>query len=200
MLDHVVGRRPGIGQAAGRVDVEGDVLEGVVGGETEDLGDQHVGDLIVDLLAEEAVGDGRIELRLSGASGPIDPAFVVIDVIGVLGVPVDRVGLGMISGGPVAVLATGDRRTLSAHGRLRLGEPDTDITGRASELERALAAQAARRDELFGHMASRTGRPVEELVAAWSRGTNVGAEDAVALGYVDAVQGTGTERRHPGPS
>lgn len=99
--------------------------------------------------------------------------------------------------------AVGDARVeprLSAHGRLRLGEPDSGITSRASELERALVTPGARRDERFGHLASRRGPPVEANVAAWSRGTNVAAEDALGLGYVDAVQGTGTQRWHPGPS
>lgn len=164
---------------------------------TGELDEAQASDVAAALMTLDALGDGRIELRVSGASGGIDAALMVIDVIGVLGVPVDTVGLGIVAGGPVAVLATGKRRLLSPHGRLRLGEPDTEIGGRATDLERALAAQAARREELLRHLASRTGHPVEEIAAAWSRGTNLGAEDAVALGYVDAVQGTGTSRPHP---
>src|ERR1019366_5214934 len=53
VLHHVVDRHARIRKAPRRVDVERDVLVWLVAGEVEDLGDQQVGDLVVDLLAEE---------------------------------------------------------------------------------------------------------------------------------------------------
>jgi hypothetical protein len=44
----VVDREPGVDVAAGRVDVQRDILVGVVGLEVEQLGDDEVRDLVVD--------------------------------------------------------------------------------------------------------------------------------------------------------
>ena len=52
-LHGVVDRQPRVDDAAGRVDVEGDVLVGVLGLEMEQLGDDQVRDLVVDRGAEE---------------------------------------------------------------------------------------------------------------------------------------------------
>jgi hypothetical protein len=53
VLHRVVDRQARVDDAAGRVDVERDVLVGVLGLQVEDLGDDQVGDLLVDGLAEE---------------------------------------------------------------------------------------------------------------------------------------------------
>ena len=53
VLHDVVDGHPGVGHAAGRVDVHGDVAVGVLGVEVEDLGHQQVGDLVVHLLTQE---------------------------------------------------------------------------------------------------------------------------------------------------
>ena len=55
--DKYVSRRAllagGVGLAAGGVDIEMDVLVGVLGFEVEDLGHDQVRDLVVDLLTQE---------------------------------------------------------------------------------------------------------------------------------------------------
>src|SRR2546423_2133968 len=53
MLHGVVDRHAGRHYAAGRVDVEVDVLVGVVGFEEQQLGDDDIGDIVVDRRAEE---------------------------------------------------------------------------------------------------------------------------------------------------
>jgi hypothetical protein len=53
VLHHVVDRQPGVDAAAGRVDVDADVAPVVLGGEQDQLGADPVGDVVVNLLAEE---------------------------------------------------------------------------------------------------------------------------------------------------
>ena len=52
-LHRVVDRQAGVDRAAGRVDVERDVLVGVLGLQVQELGHDQVGDLVVDGRAEE---------------------------------------------------------------------------------------------------------------------------------------------------
>ncbi len=53
VLHRVVDREAGVDDAAGRVDVQADVLLGVLGLEEQQLGDDEVGEVILDRVAEE---------------------------------------------------------------------------------------------------------------------------------------------------
>ena len=71
-LHRVVDRQPGVDRAAGRVDVERDVLVGVLGLQVEHLGDDQVGDLVVHGRAEEddpLVEQPREDVELALAAG-----------------------------------------------------------------------------------------------------------------------------------
>lgn len=151
------------------------------------LDDDRASEVAACLMTLDASGDDRVVLRLTSVDGPLEAAFTLLDVIDVLGVPVDTVGVGTIAGGAVGVLAAGRSRRLGRHTRLRLREPDGSVTGRAVDIERAVADHAARRDRFLAHLASRTGRPVAEIAAEWSAGAVLDAEDAVTLGYADGL-------------
>lgn len=154
-----------------------------------DLDAAEASDLAAALMTLDATGDRRIELRLTAASSDFEVALMLWDVVSVLGVPVHTTAVGLVSGGAVGVLACGAERSIARHARLHLQEPDTDVAGRAAEIERALAAQAARRDVFYRQLAARTGRSTEEIAAEWSSGRYLDAEDAVTLGYVDVIEG-----------
>ena len=75
-LHRVVDRHAGVDRSAGGVDVEVDVLVGIVGLEVDELGDDQVRDLLVDLAAEEhdaVVEQPRVDVeRALAASGLLD--------------------------------------------------------------------------------------------------------------------------------
>jgi ATP-dependent Clp protease protease subunit len=135
----------------------------------------------------DATGDARIELRLSSCRGPLDTALSLLDVLDVLGVPVHGSALGSVEGGPVGVLAACAQRRIAPHAVLRLREPDVEVAGTASDLERALAAQGAQRSGFLAAVADHVGRPYAEVEAEWARGAVLEAADAVTLGYADAL-------------
>lgn len=139
------------------------------------------------LMMLDATSDERILLRLTGAHAPIEQGLVLMDVIAVLGVPVDVVAAGIITGGAVGVLAVGRHRTLAAHATLHLREPDGSVSGRAVDIERALAVQAAQRNQFFARIAECTGRSQEVVRESWRAARYLEPADAVALGYADDV-------------
>ena len=75
-LHRVVDRHAGVDRAAGRVDVEVDVLVGVVGLQVDELGDDQVGRFLVDLSAEKhdaVVEQSRVDVeRALAARGLLD--------------------------------------------------------------------------------------------------------------------------------
>lgn len=153
------------------------------------LDETQASEVAAGLMTLDATGDEHIELRVGAAEGTVEAGLAVTDVMDVIGVPVHTVGLGVIGGGAVAVLAAGTRRALMRHARLHLREPDASVTGSAGDIERAVAAQSGRR-ELFHELLARcTGRPVRDIAVEWAEGRFLDAEDAVTLGYADSVQG-----------
>lgn len=163
------------------------------------LGDAAVAEVAASILMLDASGDERIVIRLTGASSGIDTALVLLDVMDVAGVPVDTVGAGTLAGGAVAVLASGRHRSLAPHARLALLEPDASVAGRVVEIERALAAQSSQRDRFLAHLSECTGRPLAHLVQEWGIGAYLEPSDAVALGYVDAIERGTSPVPRPGP-
>ena len=154
------------------------------------LTDERASELAAALLTLDALGDAHVELRLQVPSAPWDAAGVLVDVIDVLGVPVHTVGLGVVGGGAVAVLAAGSHRIVSPHARLHLRDPEAVASGRPHELARAVRQQLERRVDFHRLLAERTGRPQADIDAEWERGDYLDAPSAIALGYADALAGT----------
>jgi ATP-dependent Clp protease protease subunit len=153
------------------------------------LDDAQASDVAAALMTLDATGDEHIELRIGPADGTVEAGLAVTDVMAVLGVPVHTVGLGVVAGGAVALLAAGGPRLVTRHARLHLREPDSSVLGNASAIERAVAEQAARRALFHELLARCTGRPLDHVALEWSQGRFVEAGDAVTLGYADSLQG-----------
>ena len=146
------------------------------------------------LMMLDAAADERIVLRLTAADATVEVGLVLMDTLSVLGVPVDTVGLGTLAGGAIGVFALGRRRSLSPHARLRLRMPDASVSGRAADIERALAAERAQLDRFLAALAERTGRPPDHLSREWASDRFFEPEDAVTLGYADAVETLGPKK------
>ena len=52
------------------------------------LDDALAGDVAAQLMTLDASGDDPVQLHVDSPGGPLEPAFVLIDTIGLLGVPV----------------------------------------------------------------------------------------------------------------
>jgi ATP-dependent Clp protease protease subunit len=152
-----------------------------------ELTSDRASEMAAALLTLDALGDEHIELRIQAPLGSWEAAGVLIDVIDVCGVPVHTVGLGIVGGGAVGVLAAGAHRTIAPHARLHLRHPETAVSGRPAELTRSVEAQTSLQAEFQRLLAQRTGRNVIEIEEEWDRGGYLDAPSAIALGYVDSL-------------
>ncbi len=163
------------------------------------LDDARTAEAAATLMMLDATGDERILLRLTGVDGPIEQGLVLMDVIGVVGVAVDVLAAGTVAGGAVGVLAVCRHRSLAAHARLHLHEPDGTVSGRAVDIERALAAQASQRDRFYARLAACTGRPQSDIEDGWRASRYLEPLDAVTLGYADEVEQSAAHRADGAP-
>jgi ATP-dependent Clp protease, protease subunit len=141
------------------------------------------------LMALDADGDDPVTLLVNSPGGPLDAGVAVVDVLDLLGAPVEATCIGQAVGtAAVAVAcATPGRRRAAPNARLSLRLAEGALGGPAGRLEQEAAARVDTRDRLVDRLVAATGRPRHELVAATERGPLLSAAEAVAAGLVDEV-------------
>jgi len=141
------------------------------------------------LMALDAEADDPVTLLVNSPGGPVEAGVAVVDVLDLLGVPVDVTVIGRAVGTAAVVVAcaTPGRRRAAPNARLSLRLAEGSLHGPAGRLEREAADLLAARDRLVDRLVVATGRPRDELVEATDRGPTLSAEQAVDFGLVDEV-------------
>ena len=151
------------------------------------LDDAVAGNVAAQLMTLDASGDDPVHLHVDSTGGPLEPAFVLIDTIGLLGVPVHAVCVGRAEGGAVGVLAAAEVRRAAPHARFRLSQPDENVGGVARDIEAWVAHKQRLLDEFHRHLAAATGRPFEQVEADTAAGRFLDADEAITYGLVHEV-------------
>ncbi|MGA2528907.1 MAG: ATP-dependent Clp protease proteolytic subunit [Acidimicrobiales bacterium] len=153
------------------------------------LDDTVANRVAAELMTLDALGDAAVELRLDSQGTSLEAAWSLIDVIDLLGVPVNIVCSGRVEGAAIGLLSAGTRRTSLPHARFRLTDPELEISGRASELAALLNHHSRRLDRLHERVATSTGRPAGEVAADFRAGRSLDALEAVRYRLVDEIAG-----------
>lgn len=153
------------------------------------LDDSLTGRVAAALMTLDALGDGAVELQLDSPGGSLEAAWTIIDVIDLLGVPVNIVCSGRVEGAAVGVLSAGGTRTALPHARFRLSDPELEISGRARELAALLEHHSKRLALLHERIAACTGRPVGEVAADFRAGRSLDANESLRYRLIDEIAG-----------
>ena len=151
------------------------------------LDDALAGNVAAQLMTLDASGDDPVQLHVDSPGGPLEPAFVLIDTIGLLGVPVHALCVGRAEGAALGVLSAAELRRAAPHARFRLSQPDEKVGGVARDIETWVAQKQRMLDEFHRHVAAATGRPLEQVEADTAAGRYLDADEAVTYGLVHEV-------------
>jgi ATP-dependent Clp protease protease subunit len=142
-----------------------------------------------ELMTLDALGDSAVELQLDSHGASLESAWTVIDVIDLLGVPVNIVCSGRVEGATLGVLSAGAKRTALPHVRFRMTDPELEISGRASELAALIEHHSRRLDKLHERVAFSAGRPAGDVSADFASGRALDATEALRYRLVDEIAG-----------
>jgi ATP-dependent Clp protease protease subunit len=140
-----------------------------------------------ELMTLDGTGDEPVNLQIDCGGGTLEAAFVVMDVIDLLGVPVHATCAGRAEGPPVGVLAVASRRIAAPHARFRLTEPQSSFHGTASELTTWVGYHQRQLDRFYDRLSAATGRPARDIAADSRDGRYLDAEEARRAGLVDEI-------------
>jgi ATP-dependent Clp protease protease subunit len=139
------------------------------------------------LMTLDATGDEAIDLQLDSPGGSLEACFSVVDVIDVLGVPVNVTCLGRVEGSAVLVAAVCSRRLAMEHTRFRLNDPDVSFEARASHLQPVVDFHRQSYDRYHERLAHAVGRPPQAVAEACEAARYLSAQEAVSFGLVDDI-------------
>jgi ATP-dependent Clp protease, protease subunit len=151
------------------------------------LDDATANEVAVTLMTLDASGDEAVQLQLDSGEGTVVAALAVMDVIDLLGVPVQGLAIGQVAGPAVGVLAVCHRRRVSPHASLRLFEPPSEMWGNARQLEQLVTAHAAGWSTFCRRVSEATGQEVARITDDASRGRYFTAAEAVEYGLADEI-------------
>jgi len=165
------------------------------------LDDRLAGDTAAQLMTLDATGDGAVTLIIDASGPSLDAAFTLIDVIDLLGVPVNGVCVGRAEGAAVGVRAVCPHREAGPSARFHLHDPDVTAEGNAAQMAKWAEHHEQRLLRFHQRLAQATGRPVEHVEADCSgAGRFLDAEKAKRYGLVDEVAGRPGLRMGNGPT
>ncbi|MGH9297347.1 MAG: ATP-dependent Clp protease proteolytic subunit [Acidimicrobiales bacterium] len=151
------------------------------------LDDMMASRVATELMTLDATGDEPVTFQMDSSGGSLSAAFTLIDVMDVLGVPVNVVCLGRVEGTAVAVAAAGTHRLALPNARFRFGDPDCSFEAAASEVE-LLAAEHRESLERYHACLSRFSGKSGDEVASWCAARrSLDALEALEVGLIDEV-------------
>lgn len=153
------------------------------------MDDVAAGQVAATLMTLDASGDEPVVLQLQGTQGLFGPSLAVMDTVDLLGVPVHARCTGLVSGGPVGIVAVSHGRWASAHASLHLCDPPAVAEGSFSTLERWADEHRRTRDRFAERLSVATGRRVEGVIGDLEAGRWLDAAQALHYGLLDEVGG-----------
>jgi len=139
------------------------------------------------LMTLDANGDEPVNLHVDCSGGTLEAAFVLVDVIDLLGVDVHVVCAGQVAGPAIGVVAVARKRRATTHTRFRLTEPRLEISGRPREIEASMEHHRAQLKRFYERIAQAARRPLDTVEADMRAGLYMNAEEAVSYGLIDEV-------------
>jgi ATP-dependent Clp protease, protease subunit len=149
--------------------------------------DLTAGRAAAELMTLDADGDTAVTLRLDSADGSLGAALTLMDVIELLGVPVNALCLGQVGGPAIGVLAVCTHCSAMPSTRFRLNEPRTQAELHSRNVAQWAELRADERRRFCERIGAAVGKSADAIAEDLRLGTFFTAEQAVTYGLLDEI-------------
>ena len=153
-----------------------------------------------ELMTLDAEGDDAVTLRIDSAEGSLALALTLMDVIELMGVPVQALGLGQVGGPAIGVLSVCHHRAAMPSTRFWWREPTTQLETRAGEVEQWAQLRSDERHRFIERVAVAVGKSAASVAETLASGAFMTAQEAHDFGLIEEIcRPKGEIRQMPGP-
>lgn len=154
------------------------------------LDDEAATRLATELMTLDATGDEPVTLQLDSSGGTYTAALTLVDVIELLGVPLNVLCMGRVEGTAVVVAAAGAHRLALPHTQFRLSEPRFSVESLSSQAQQLAEAHLELSRRYYACLARFTHHSVEEIGEWCASGKVLDASEAKERGIIDEISQT----------
>jgi len=149
--------------------------------------DLTAGRAAAELMTLDADGDTAVTLRIDSADGSLGAALTLMDVVELLGVPVNALCLGQVAGPAIGVLAVCRHRSAMPSTRLYLNEPRTQTELHVRNMAQWAEVRTEERRRFCERIATAVGQSADAIAEDLRTGRFFSAEEAISYGLLDEI-------------
>lgn len=153
------------------------------------LNSESITYLVAQLMAFDGASSRDVEIMISSSGGPMSDFFPVLDVMDLMRAKVNVTAIGAVTGTALGLVAVckGERRAAPhATFSLRL-DATQSIQSTAGDIARHAEDLSRQRSSYVTALSIATGQDRDVLVEETDRGRGHTADEALAMGIVDAI-------------
>lgn len=145
--------------------------------------------VVSQLLYLASIDDRDITMYINSPGGSVYDGLGIVDSMMFIKPKVKTCCTGLAASMGSILLACGSRgeRSILPHARVMIHQPMGGIQGQASDIEITAKEILKLKEELFGILSDRTGRPIEEIMRDGDRDHWLTAQEAKDYGIVDSI-------------
>jgi ATP-dependent Clp protease protease subunit len=141
-----------------------------------------------ELMTLDADGDSAVTLRIDSPDGALDCALTLMDVVELMGVPVNALCMGQVGAASIGVVSVCSHRAAMPSTRFVLREPPSaPLEARAREAMQWAERRGEERRRYCERVAQAAGCSSERVESDLGRGLFLGAAEALEYGLVDEI-------------
>jgi ATP-dependent Clp protease protease subunit len=149
------------------------------------------------LAQAEASGEKRVSVRINSGGGNWQEGQTMYDLLKASALKVDTYCVGLVASAATLPFMAGNKRFISAHGRLMIHNCASVASGQVADLENAIAQQKAINSSMAQLYATASGQTVEKCAELMAATTYLDAEQALALGFATHIIDTDKAAQAP---
>ncbi len=139
------------------------------------------------LAQAEASGERRVSVRINSGGGNWQEGQTMYDLLKASALKVDTYCVGLVASAATLPFMAGNKRFISAHGKLMIHNCASGVQGGIADLENAINQQKAINDSMAQLYAAASGQSVEKCAELMAATTYLDAEQALSLGFATAI-------------